>query len=254
MSDDTNEYIIEPDNSSGNSSPQSNDEPVSDENSSEEEESEEEERYEVDEYTDVNYHHNQLKKALAENVTSTPSDAVESQFWYDKTNKTMKFFNGEEAVNMGQQEVYEFVSPGLTDDGGEVSLDLATTSTKGGVIIGTNIDVNNGVISVKDSTNAQKGLSQFATDTEANLGLAENKTINPKQLATRLSALGSEIESDIAALELTVDGIGTRLTTAEGNITSLGTRMSTAEGKITTLENAVSGVETLLHTINSGGN
>lgn len=153
------------------------------------------------ELVDVDFCKNEIQNVKAQNVPSTPSGVEESQFWYDTVDRTMKFYNGESPINMGQQEVYTFVTPGLTETDGEVTLDLATTTTRGGVIVGGNIDVNTGTISVKDADTSNKGVIEIATDSEANTGTSETLAVNPKQLATKIPSTEKGAANGVATLD-----------------------------------------------------
>lgn len=80
--------------------------------------------------------------------------------------------------------------PGIILDDSNISISNATTSSIGGVIIGSNISVaNDGTISVADATNATKGIIEIATDDEAAAETSESLAINPKQLSTKLNKL-----------------------------------------------------------------
>lgn len=80
---------------------------------------------------------------------------------------------------------------GILSGNAPYSLPNATTSVKGGVIVGANIDVSSGTISVKDATTTDKGVSQLATGAEAATGTNAVKTLTPSTLRSGLDATGS---------------------------------------------------------------
>lgn len=114
--------------------------------------------------------HNEIQNVLLQKLATTPNNAEESQIWYNTTEKYPYFHDGTSAKKIG------YLPP-------------ATTSTLGGVIVGTNISVDGtGKISVASATNAVAGIVRLATDAEASTGTAEGVAINPKQLASSISS------------------------------------------------------------------
>lgn len=137
----------------------------------------------------------EIQNAKLHNLPSTPSGVVESQFWYDTATHLPMYYNGTAAKQFGSEYIF---STGLTENTSThtVTLDLASTVTLGGVIIGSNINVaNDGTISVNDASTSAKGVIEIATDTEASTGTSEVLAINPKQLATKIGLGDLSIDS-----------------------------------------------------------
>ena len=119
---------------------------------------------------------NVLLQLQAANVT--PSNVEEGQIWYDLGAHTVYFYNGTDAIPVGQG-----------------SLVPATSSVLGGVKIGINVQVtNDGTISILDASNLQKGVIRIATDNEAEAGLSSDLAITPAQLKSAINvALSSAL-------------------------------------------------------------
>ena len=85
----------------------------------------------------VDMNHNEIQNVLLQKLATTPNNAEESQIWYNTTEKYPYFHDGTSAKKIG------YLPP-------------ATTTTLGGVIVGTNISVDGtGEISVASATNKQ---------------------------------------------------------------------------------------------------
>lgn len=118
---------------------------------------------------DIDLNKNELQNAVVQNLAATPTSPKAGQIWYNTTDNLIYFYNGSAAKAVGY-------------------LPVATASTLGGVIIGTNISVDGtGKISVASATSAIAGILRVATDAEATAGTAEGVAVNPKQLATAIS-------------------------------------------------------------------
>lgn len=139
--------------------------------------------------TDLNLNQNELQNATIQNLASAPSSPVAGQVYYNTATNKYMGYNGSAWVDLSNQgEVYTF-SNGLTKDGSNnVTLDVATSSTIGGVIVGTNIDVSSGTISVASASTSGKGVIEIATDAEASTGTDTTRAVTPKQLATKVTA------------------------------------------------------------------
>lgn len=118
---------------------------------------------------DLDLNKNEIQNAVVQNLAATPASPVAGQIWYNTTDNLIYFYDGMSAKAVGY-------------------LPKATTSTLGGVIVGTNISVDgDGKISVASATNAIAGIIRLATDSEASTGTAEGVAVNPKQLATAIA-------------------------------------------------------------------
>ena len=138
---------------------------------------------------DLDMGQNEVQNAVEQNLASAPSPAKEGQHYWDTSSKKWYIYDGSNWVDAtGQGKTYTF-QDGVTESAGNVvSLDKATTSAIGGVIVGTNLSVNNGTISVADASESAKGVIEIATDTEASTGTDTTRAINAKQLATKVTA------------------------------------------------------------------
>lgn len=134
---------------------------------------------------DYDFNQNEIQNPVFQNLASAPATPVTGQFYYDTGLKKLLIYDG--STWQDQDTTYTF-STGLTETGGTVTLNAATTSTLGGVIVGSNINVSSGTISVNSATNAVTGVIRLATDAEASTGTAEGIAVNPKQLATKITA------------------------------------------------------------------
>lgn len=118
---------------------------------------------------DLDLNKNELQNAVVQNLAANPGSPKAGQIWYNTTDHLIYFYNGTSSIPVG------YLPP-------------ATTSTLGGVIVGTNISVDgNGTISVASGTNAVAGILRLATDAEATTGTAEGIAVNPKQLASAIA-------------------------------------------------------------------
>ena len=118
---------------------------------------------------DLDLNKNELQNAVVQNLAATPGSPKAGQIWYNTTDNLIYFHNGTSSVPVG------YLPP-------------ATTTTLGGVIVGTNISVDGtGKISVASATNAVAGILRIATDAEASTGTAEGIAVNPKQLASAIA-------------------------------------------------------------------
>ena len=119
---------------------------------------------------DLDLNKNELQNAVVQNLAAAPTSPVAGQIWYDTTSGLIYFYDGSAAKAVG------YLPP-------------ATTSTLGGVIVGSNISVaSDGTISVASATNAVAGIIRIATDSEASTGTAEGIAVNPKQLASAIAS------------------------------------------------------------------
>lgn len=139
--------------------------------------------------TDLNLNQNELQNAVIQNLASAPLNPVAGQEYFNTTDKKKYIYDGTQWVDeTSQGQIYTF-STGLTETSGTVTLDKATTSALGGVIVGSNISVAaDGTISVPDASTSTKGVIEIATDTEASTGTDTTRAINAKQLATKVTA------------------------------------------------------------------
>ena len=137
---------------------------------------------------DIDLIGNEIQNVVFQNLSLAPQNPKEGQVYYNTADHTVYVRTNDAWVNaLNQGKIYTF-STGLTDTNDTITLNKATTSAIGGVIVGSNISVNNGTISVADASNSAKGVIEIATDAEATTGTSEVLAINPKQLATKVTA------------------------------------------------------------------
>lgn len=123
---------------------------------------------------DLDLNKNELQNAVVQNLAATPANLKTGLIWFNTTDGYLYIYNGSTAEIVGKPYV----------------LPAATTSTLGGVIVGTNISVAaDGTISVASASTSGKGVIEIATDLEASTGTATDLAVNPKQLATKVDKL-----------------------------------------------------------------
>ena len=134
---------------------------------------------------DYDFNQNEVQNAVEQNLASAPASPKEGQHYWNTADKKWYIYDGTQWVEAGK--TYTF-STGLTETSGTVTLNQATSGALGGVIVGSNISVNSGTISVADASTSAKGVIEIATDAEASTGTSETLAVNPKQLATKVTA------------------------------------------------------------------
>lgn len=165
---------------------------------------------------DIDLIGNEIQNVVFQNLSLAPQNPKEGQVYYNTADHTVYVRTNNAWVNaLSQGKIYTF-STGLTDTNDTITLNRATASAIGGVIVGANINVNNGTISVADAANTVKGIIRIATDAEATTGTSEVLAVNPKQLATKLTA-NAAITSGTYT-KVTVDTKG--LVTSGGTLTA----------------------------------
>lgn len=137
---------------------------------------------------DLDLGQNEIQNLVVQNLSAAPGTPKAGQPYFSTSNNTLYVYDGTTWKDaLAQGTTYTF-STGLTNTSGTITLDQATTSTLGGVTVGTNISVNSGKISVADASTSAKGVIEIATDAEVNTGTSETLAVNPKQLATKVTA------------------------------------------------------------------
>jgi len=214
----------------------------------------------------------EIQNAKVHNILGNPLSPVESQFWYDKTAHTLKFYNGTKNIDTGLELATDVQAETGTSE--TVAINPKQLATK---INLTEKGANNGVATlgadgkvpaiqlpsyvddiletyiVSGATALSSGWLSLTSGGSAltpetgkiyvvlSSGIYQNRTFRwGGSVYGEVSP--TEIPPIIAGLPDRVTALETRMTTAEGNITtntnnisSLGTRMTTAEGNITSL-------------------
>lgn len=112
--------------------------------------------------TDLNFSQNEAQNLVMQNLASAPANPKAGQHYYNTVDNIEYVWNGTQWVDaMNQGEILTFTAP------------LVKT--------GTNVTIN-------DSSNTSVGAIRIATDVEAETGTAELIAVNPKQLATKVTA------------------------------------------------------------------
>ena len=112
--------------------------------------------------TDLNLSQNELQNATIQNLAAAPSSPVAGQVYFNTATNKYMGYNGSAWVDLSSQgQAYTFTSP---------------------------LSETNGVVSVGDASTSAKGVIEIATDTEASTGTSETLAVNPKQLATKVTA------------------------------------------------------------------
>lgn len=119
---------------------------------------------------DIDFGGNEAQNVVVQNLSATPQSFLKpGRLWYNTVDNLVYYYDGTSAKAVGY-------------------LPKATTSSLGGVIVGTNISVDgDGKISVASATNAVAGILRIATDSEVSTGTAEGIAVNPKQLANAIA-------------------------------------------------------------------
>lgn len=112
--------------------------------------------------TDLNLNKNELQNAVIQNLASAPANPVSGQEYFNTTDHKKYIYNGTSWVDE-------------TSSGETLSFSLPLVKT------GTTVSVN-------VASNSGAGVIEIATDSEANTGTSETLAINPKQLATKVTA------------------------------------------------------------------
>ena len=112
--------------------------------------------------TDLNFTQNEAQNLVMQNLATAPANPKAGQHYYNTNDNIEYIWNGTQWVDaMNQGEILTFTAP------------LVKT--------GSNVAIN-------DSSNTAVGAIRIATDAEAETGTAELIAVNPKQLATKVTA------------------------------------------------------------------
>lgn len=111
---------------------------------------------------DLNLNKNELQQAAIQSLAAAPASPVVGQIYFNTVDKLLYIYDG---ANWVAGKTYTFSAP------------LA-------------VDANDNV-TVGDASTTAKGVIEIATDVEASAGTSEVLAVNPKQLATKVTANGA---------------------------------------------------------------
>ena len=135
----------------------------------------------------IDLQRNEIQNFRVQNLAAAPENPVIGQHYFNTVDATEYVWNGVKWIDALSQGDYTFEN-GIKEEGRHVSLTPATKDEIGGVIVGDNIDVEDGIISVKSGNKEQIGLLALATDEEAAAGQEDTKAVTAKQVAAAIDA------------------------------------------------------------------
>ena len=154
---------------------------------------------------DLNLNQNELQNMVVQNLASAPSNPKAGQHYFDTATHTEYVYDGSVWVNAMSQGDYTFQNGVEEITGRKVQIKLGTSSNAT-----VTADSAGLAVSVADASTTTKGVIEIATDQEVTTGTSEGLAVNPKQLATKVTAN--------AAI---VAGTGTKITyDAKGLVTA----------------------------------
>lgn len=135
--------------------------------------------------TDLNFSQNEAQNLVMQNLASAPANPKAGQHYFNTANHTEYVWNGTAWVDALSQGDYTFTN-GIQEANRTVELKLNTTGSSG--LATFSADTDGLKINVAEASASAKGIIKIATDSEASTGTAENLAVNPKQLATKVTA------------------------------------------------------------------
>lgn len=135
--------------------------------------------------TDLNFSQNEAQNLVMQNLASAPANPKAGQHYFNTVNNTEYVFDGTNWVDALSQGNYTFTN-GVQESSRTVSLKLNTTGSSG--LTTFSADTDGLKINVTEASDSAKGIIEIATDAEVATGTAEDLAVNPKQLATKVTA------------------------------------------------------------------
>jgi len=127
---------------------------------------------------------NEIQNGVDQNLTTAPNNPKEGQFYWNSQSKQDLIYNGTAWVDRTSQGDYTF------QNGVELVANTRNVQIKLGSSSNASVTANSSglAVSVPDASTSAKGVIEIATDTEATTGTSEVLAVNPKQLATKVTA------------------------------------------------------------------
>ena len=198
----------------------------------------------------------EIQNALAHNISGNPTSTVESQFWYDTTNHTLKFYNGTKVIDTGLELATDAqVETGTSET---LAVNPKQLATKINV---TEKGANNGVATLgSDGKVPAVQLPSYVDDILETYIVSGATALSSGWLS--LTSGGSALTPETGKIYVILSsGIYQNRTFrwggsvyAEVSPTEIPEVIAGLPDRVTALETSVDGVEALLHAINSGGN
>lgn len=162
----------------------------------------------------INLQQNELQNAVIQNLSTAPSNPKVGQEYYNTTTNQKMIWNGTAWIDETSQGDYNFQNGvELVSNTRNVQIKVATDGNAGNVTL--TADSNGLAASAPSASTSTAGLIEIATDSEASTGTSETLAINPKQLATKVTAnsaitagTGTVITFDAKGLVTTSSNIG----------------------------------------------
>ena len=132
----------------------------------------------------INLQQNEIQNGVDQNLSTAPSNPKEGQFYWNSSSKQDLIWNGTAWVDRTSQGDYTF------QNGVELVSGTRNVQIKLGTSSNASMTANSSglAVSVPDASTSAKGVIEIATDTEATTGTSETLAVNPKQLATKVTA------------------------------------------------------------------
>ena len=157
-------------------------------------------------YAHINMQGNEIQNVNLQNLATAPTVGVTTgRFYFDTTNHTMYVYNGTNWIDALSQGDYTFQNGvELVEGSRNVQLKIASGNNAGNVTLTAN---SNGLAAtVAEASTSGKGIIEIATDEEATTGTSESLAVNPKQLATKVTA--NEAITGATKCKITYDAKG----------------------------------------------
>ncbi len=138
-------------------------------------------------YTHLDMNGNEIQNGVFQNLTTAPANPKEGQFYFNTTDSILYVYADGAWVNaLSQGKTYTFQNGVAEITDGVVQLNIASGANAGNVALSQ--DSNGLAASVAEASTSAKGIIEIATDEEATTGTSEVLAVNPKQLATKVTA------------------------------------------------------------------